>query len=816
VAFARHEWDFFKPDWSVEYPVVDGKGSEGCYYRALDDCYERWVKKLEKIGVVRVDSEAVGAGMDYWVFHAPYNKLVQKSFARFCLLDARRKKKEKSGVLDKWLEKDLEDTYRDKLLEKELKNMSKKDFDEKLGDANWASKEVGNTYTASVFLGLCSLVDRVGGRGELKEGKSIGVFSYGSGSLASMYRIVVRTPTTHTKFTIPSIAKALKLTTRLENRRQINAVELDHALAIRARMHHANSVPYEPLYPISTLAPGTFYLKEINSCWHRIYERTPLEEMATSQSADLAPACALHALSLSKLSSGPSLPVLVQVTGLSVALPGNPAEPVSFSPSRLLKGETCLTAVPSASQSSILEKNIVKIQKSGPSSGSQRQVERIPLVKYSQVMNLVARLGPLLLTQRYGLEQKWMDSMDKASQVAVAVGLEALKDAGLLPGTAPEKSQWELGEEHRERTGVIFASSFPGMDSVVEEVTKHCVSNTDKTTLKRLLEHCRRRDPSWNAEDDSAATRILSSPPHEFDRKFLFRILVHGNAQLAQLVKARGPNIQCNAACSSTTQSIALAQDALRFGRADRMVVVAGDVASGETLLPWVGGGFCALGATCNETEVERAGLAFDKRRSGMLLGAGGVGMVLETRDSATKRKCAKGNVCVVATHYSNSGFHGSALDRHDIQHRLTIFLQKVEKDHGITKDDICSQGIYVSHETGTHASPETSCAFNEIEAVRGAFGEDLFRKMLIVNTKAFTGHPMGVSFEDATAIQGLIEQRVPPIANYKERDENLGDLNLSRGGPYCFKYALRFAAGFGSQIAFVLYSKLDSHRGED
>ena len=38
--------------------------------------------------------------------------------------------------------------------------------------------------------------------------------------------------------------------------------------------------------------------------------------------------------------------------------------------------------------------------------------------------------------------------------------------------------------------------------------------------------------------------------PYEFDRKFLFRVLVLGNAQLAQIIKARGPNMQTNAACA--------------------------------------------------------------------------------------------------------------------------------------------------------------------------------------------------------------------------------------------------------------------------
>lgn len=53
---------------------------------------------------------------------------------------------------------------------------------------------------------------------------------------------------------------------------------------------------------------------------------------------------------------------------------------------------------------------------------------------------------------------------------------------------------------------------------------------------------------------------------------------------------------------------------------------MAGDNASGKTLMPWLGSGFRALGAATTEGAVEDAALPFDKRRSGMLLGAGGIG----------------------------------------------------------------------------------------------------------------------------------------------------------------------------------------------
>ena len=77
----EHAYDFYKPDFSSEYPTVDGKLSNACYLRAVDACYTRFCAKVEK----RAESGAgrfTLASADYLVFHTPYVKLVQKSVAR--------------------------------------------------------------------------------------------------------------------------------------------------------------------------------------------------------------------------------------------------------------------------------------------------------------------------------------------------------------------------------------------------------------------------------------------------------------------------------------------------------------------------------------------------------------------------------------------------------------------------------------------------------------------------------------------------------------------------------------------------------------
>ena len=63
----------------------------------------------------------------------------------------------------------------------------------------------------------------------------------------------------------------------------------------------------------------------------------------------------------------------------------------------------------------------------------------------------------------------------------------------------------------------------------------------------------------------------------------------------------------------------------------------------------------------------------------------------------------------------------------------------------------------------------------------------------------------MGAGIEEVVAVKALETGIVPPVPNYREPDPELGLLNLSRGGAYPVKYALRLAAGFGSQISMTL-----------
>lgn len=54
-------------------------------------------------------------------------------------------------------------------------------------------------------------------------------------------------------------------------------------------------------------------------------------------------------------------------------------------------------------------------------------------------------------------------------------------------------------------------------------------------------------------------------------------------------------------------------------------------------------------------------------------------------------------------------------MDRNHIAEEMERFISSVEKEQCISRRDIAKHGVYFSHETGTHSSPSSSCAANEV-----------------------------------------------------------------------------------------------------
>jgi hydroxymethylglutaryl-CoA synthase len=78
ATFIDHQYDFYKPVPSSEYPIVDGGLSINCYLSALEQCY----KTLQKKYKAQANKDFSTKEFDYLCFHCPFYKMVQKAFGK--------------------------------------------------------------------------------------------------------------------------------------------------------------------------------------------------------------------------------------------------------------------------------------------------------------------------------------------------------------------------------------------------------------------------------------------------------------------------------------------------------------------------------------------------------------------------------------------------------------------------------------------------------------------------------------------------------------------------------------------------------------
>lgn len=257
--YMENVWDFYKPNPLVEYPTVDGQLSNNCYLRSLDSCYRGYSKKFSSLnnGKPWSINEA-----DFVCFHSPYNKLVQKSFARMLYNDFLASPNlSQNGELERFLHLKPEESYTNRELESVFLKRSVSTYNSKVKDGAMLPKEIGNVYTASLYSSLVALISS---KNDLLVDKRILLFSYGSGSSATLFSLSV-------KSSIKFMSQKIDLKSRLESRIFVDPVDYTTTMNLRHQRH--NELSFKPSDPIDSLFPGTWYLTEIDSKQRRFYSR---------------------------------------------------------------------------------------------------------------------------------------------------------------------------------------------------------------------------------------------------------------------------------------------------------------------------------------------------------------------------------------------------------------------------------------------------------------------------------------------------------------------------------------------------------------
>lgn len=260
----EHAYDFYKPNLSSEYPTVDGKLSVTCYYRALDNCYSIYKQKFKAAHDREFELER---DADFSLYHSPYTKLVRRSFARTLYGDymSNPSSSRFASVPAEIKSLSREASYTDKTLQSTFDSISEESYDKMVVPSLLLPKQLGNSYTGSLYTGLNSLVDN---QGTSLAGKRILMFSYGSGLAATMFSLNVGTDAS-AKALLKNIQEHSNLKKRLGARHVATPEEFTKALATREGAHVA---PYEPQGKLA-VAEGAYRLTSITKDYRRSYER---------------------------------------------------------------------------------------------------------------------------------------------------------------------------------------------------------------------------------------------------------------------------------------------------------------------------------------------------------------------------------------------------------------------------------------------------------------------------------------------------------------------------------------------------------------
>ncbi|CAD5122931.1 DgyrCDS11327 [Dimorphilus gyrociliatus] len=269
----QHAYDFYKPNMTSEYPLVDGKLSAACYLVALDKCYKLYKKKY----YAKHSKSFTVFQADAFLFHTPYCKLVQKSFARLVMNDVVDGQHNNWPSLESHKDVELSETFFNKEIEKAAMKASLKMFEEKTKPSLNLSTRIGNMYTASLYGALISFL--ISHSAEKLIGKRIVLFSYGSGLSSTMFSIRVGDKMNQLKRLYTGISDVVS---RLDSRTKIDPAVFDEIMALREITCH--TAPHSPVADVAAFFPGTWYLTNIDETYRRKYERKPLDGTDSDQS----------------------------------------------------------------------------------------------------------------------------------------------------------------------------------------------------------------------------------------------------------------------------------------------------------------------------------------------------------------------------------------------------------------------------------------------------------------------------------------------------------------------------------------------------
>ncbi|MEO8062541.1 MAG: beta-ketoacyl-ACP synthase [Pseudomonadota bacterium] len=347
-------------------------------------------------------------------------------------------------------------------------------------------------------------------------------------------------------------------------------------------------------------------------------------------------------------------------------------------------------------------------------------VQRMP--EWEQYNDLLTRLAApvtnFTLPPHY--TRKTTRTMGRVAQMAVRSSEVALEDAGLKEDTAFLRSG---------RVGVAYGSSTGSTDAIRDfgdMLNTGKSGNINATTYIRMMGH-------------TTAVNI------------------------GVYFGLKGRVIPTSSACTSGSQGIGYAYEAIRFGLQDAMVA-----GGGEELCVSEAAVFDTLYATSTRNDAPKTTPApFDQARDGLVIGEGACSLVLEERERALARG---------ARIYAEIIGFASNSDGDHVTHPNTNTMERVMRmamaDAGIDESAV----KYIN----AHGTATEHGDIAESQATFRVFGQ----KAPVSSLKGHFGHTLGAcgALESWATIKMMHGGWFAPTRNLHTVDERCGDLDYLQG----------------------------------
>jgi 3-oxoacyl-(acyl-carrier-protein) synthase len=344
----------------------------------------------------------------------------------------------------------------------------------------------------------------------------------------------------------------------------------------------------------------------------------------------------------------------------------------------------------------------------------------------------------------------------------VIAGMDAWKDAGLEPAGMDDTPDWNSGS--------VFGTGTSGIDKFREAIYK-----VDDLQIRKL------------------GSTVVAQTMNSGVSAYLSGKLGLGNQVCTN-----------SSACATGTESILMAYDRIKTGRAVKML--AGSTSDSG---PYIWGGFDAM-KICpykyNESP-EKGCRPMSATASGFVPGSGAGAMVLETLDSALARG-ARIYAEILGGHINSGGQRGSgtmtAPNSDGVQRCITMSL----KEAGIDKEDV---DVINAHLTATSKDAL------EIENWVAALGRSGADFPFINSIKGMIGHCISAagSIESVASVLQLAEGFIFPNINCEDLHPAIEKLvDRKRIPQVCIEHQFNVLAkasfGFGDVNACIIFKRYE------